>query len=245
MYDKNGKHVATVSEEYIYDHRGEKIASFDGYEKVGKKKQKVYKTEKGKKFTYSKGKLFHEGSTFGFLVKKIRPFPFLTSLIMAVFASSIPVVSINHIYISENFVPTISIYDVNGDWGDYGTVAVFDGLIYPSKAGSYTFFIKNSNKFEIEYSFSLDHFYNGKAISSFPLLYKLKLKYTYLTEDWVNATELVFDSVVINSNVKQEFVLEWYWPFENSSDNNIDTWFGADNGKYFLNINLSAQVYER
>ena len=29
VYDKNGKHVATVSEEHIYDHRGEKIASWE------------------------------------------------------------------------------------------------------------------------------------------------------------------------------------------------------------------------
>ena len=245
VFDKNGELVATVGKEEIYDKHGDKLASFEGYEKVGRKKHAVYKTKSGEKYTFSKGKLSLNGAPLGFAIKAVRAFPLLTAMIAAVFAVSVAVVSINHDYIPEDYTPVITVYDANGSWGNYGTVAVFDDKIYPGTSGVYEFHIKNSNNFEVEYSFSLDHFYDNEELSSFPLLYKLKLGKTYLTDKWANANELVFDSIIINSKKTQEFVLEWFWPFENEVDNNIDTWLGADHGKYVLNINLTAQVYKR
>lgn len=245
VYDKKGNEIGVVDSDYIYNSNGARIAKFDRYEKRGLKKVPIYNSENGE-IVYEKNKLVCGKEVLGFSLKKVKYFPFFTLMLALVFSLCSTIISINHIYISQTFTPTITVGDsVSGSWGSSGTIMVFDNKIYPGKHGTYTFFIKNSNEYEIIYSFSLDHFYNGEEISSFPVLYKLKLGETYLTDVWLNANELHFDDIIINSSVKQAFVLEWYWPFENEEDNNIDTWLGVDNGKYSLELNLTAQLYER
>ena len=240
VYDENGNVIASINKSQIFDKKGNTVAVFEKHIKEKSTKASLYSSNLGD-FVCIKNQVFFNGETFGWISKKTKYFPLFTVFLAISFMLSVFIVSVNHINIPEDFKPTIVVADIGGSWNPQKTVAVFDEKIHPGSSGEYCFTIKNSNEFEIEYAFSLDHFFNGLIIEEFPLLYKLKLKDRYLSDEWLSAKELSFDNIVIHSGQSQIFTLEYYWPF-NSSNDEFDTSIGIAGGVYSIKLNISAQV---
>ena len=243
IYNSRGEHLLTINDVNITNKEGVQIARFQGYRRKGFSKIAVYSSPNGE-YTFSKNKLTHNNQILGWSLQKVRYIPVFVILAAFIFMISTSIVSFNHIQIEEDFKPVVVVSDINGAWNSKDTVVVFDQKIYPGKSGEYKFSIVNTNEYEVNYSFVLNHFYNGIEIKTFPLVYKIKLGNKYLTENWLQAKDLSFDDITVFANESQVFTLVWEWPFENGKDN-IDTRYGIRSGVYSISMTLSAQLNVR
>lgn len=243
IYNAQGQHIVTASENAIIDREGNEIAKFKGYKRKGLRKIKVFEAADGE-YLLDKNKLSKNGKTFGFGVSKVRYVPIFSIISAIAFMFSMSIVSLNHVHVEEDFKPVVHIVDINGVWNAEKVVAMFDNTIYPGKKGSYKFAVVNTNEYEIKYSFSLDHFYDGKQIEVFPLRYKLRIGNKYLCDDWLTAVEMKFYDIILFENESAVFTVEWQWPFESGRDY-FDTQLGIFNGVYNVKLTLQAELFER
>lgn len=234
--DKSGNLIGSFAlKETTYDKHGNEIVKTRYISTDGE-----YEGRNGK--LYRNGKFFgdserrrdpdvHKGSNLGLLL--------LTLLVVCGVVTGIVV---NDTLVNE--VPVVNIKDnISGGWSKETKVKVFDEQIYPGCEGEYEFIINNDSIQKIEYSVDITQYYNGEEVEHFPILYRLKKEYKYLTgNSWVEASELSFDELLLTGGKDQTFVLEWKWPFEGESDLE-DTLLGYNQGEYYIGINVKAEIY--
>lgn len=108
-----------------------------------------------------------------------------------------------------------------------------NGKIAPESSNTYKFVVNNETKYNLKYkiSFTEENQYNIN------LKYKLKKNGSYLVDHYVSYNELNIDNLLLNSNSKDTYLLEWKWV---SSDN--DTEIGIKARNIDVNYNLKIKV---
>lgn len=238
LVDKKGNLIGSFAmKEKVVDKNGEEIIkvkyiSTDGKYEGNDSEEKIYRN--GKLYgDYSKQK-HHKDKIKG----SSRPFIILTILLIVLFIFGSVVYDT-----LENEVPVITITDEVGSWEQQEKVDVFDEKICPGSQGEYKFVIDNESIQKIEYRINIKHFYNNEEVEYFPLVYRLKKEFKYLTGiNWVQASELNFDELLLTGGKDQNFVLEWKWPYEGESDE-LDTLLGYSQGTYYITIDVKAEIY--
>ena len=243
IFDSNGKVVAGINKKNICNKKGNVIAKFLHYEKVGNAKFAIYKSNKGT-FKYSNNRLYFNNKLCGHTIRKRINIPYITTLMIINILLLTSIIVIGKVDIKTELTPVISIMDTNGEWTTHGTVAVLDETIHPNTNGEYCFDIKNENKYQIVLSFAISDLYNGDDITGFPLLFRVKVEDTYFQSEWVASENLLINGLKLNPQEKQSITLEWWWPFE-SGDDNKDTLYGIDNGKYTLVLKVASEACEK
>lgn len=149
-------------------------------------------------------------------------------------------------------------YDEQGNpipWSQNEQINVFsnpdyDGpeLLYPGLKGSYTFFLSNNDDTPISYNIKFDH----TNVDGIPMRYKLKMNNVYVKgtdasgavdSGYVKLEDLCLENIIIESNSKVQFSVEWTW-YE--YDDKVDTEIGRNgvNG-YSMSITITAaQIVE-
>ena len=251
--DKDGKIVGYIDKRGNYvNNKKEVIGYFAMDEKVD---NKVGEEVKKTSFISSKGKyesldskLYENGKLIGFIGGIKNPKTHVGSnlgfvILTVLLASSIVGGTVINDTL-KNEVPQISITDGNiGLWEEETKIKVFDDIIYPGSQGKYEFVVKNDSLQKLEYTVNITQFYNDKECEDFPMVYRLKKEYRYLTGiHWVDASDLKFDNLLLSKDNKQTFVLEWMWPYEGESDEK-DTLLGFDPSEYYISISVNAEIY--
>ncbi len=138
----------------------------------------------------------------------------------------------------------LSVYDERGDYRYQKKINIFSNpdfgmkqIIAPGSSNIYRFFIKNSNKFDIQYSIKMSE-ENEYNIN---IKYRLKQDEEYIIgndDTWVTANELIVEKAELSSKSIVPYVLEWKW-----FDTDYDTEIGKKaTSKYKLSINVVANA---
>ena len=130
--------------------------------------------------------------------------------------------------------------DNNGNWEEQGTVAVFDELIHPGSTGKYDFILTTESTGKLKYSFYIKEKYDGDVEFTSFMRYNLKMNNIYLLKD-VTADELICSEFEFLPYSQQLLTLEWEWPYDSGNDER-DTTFGRDAGKYYLTLYVRAEA---
>lgn len=245
IYDDEGNILGGISNRYICDLNGVKIASFACKEVNGssKKKQSVFTSNDGT-YRFVGNALFLNDVRIG--VTKSGPSKSSVMLLvvtMLLLVITFGIVSI--IEVPNVDTPEIVLNDNDGVIDVERKIGVFDPSIAPNSQGEYYFNINNENGRRMSYSFDVKEYYNGKEVKNFPMRYRIKMNNLYMQNDstWVTSDELSFKNLYIAPISVQEFTLEWLWPFESGNDA-LDTYYGNDNGEYSIVISLKAEFAE-
>lgn len=250
VYDHEGKILCGISNKYICDLNGNKIASFAYKEISGnnKKNQKVYKTSNGA-FKFIGRALFYNDVRVG----ETKATASRSSVLLLLVTCLLLLVTFGIVALIET--PNVGRPIIVLKEGDGSVItlekkiAVFDDSIAPGSSGEYYFDIQNTNGREMAYSFTVVELYNNKEYNEFPMTYRIKMNNMHFTDtennpyDWVQSDELHFYDLRIASVSTAQFTLEWYWPYESGNDS-LDTYFGNDNGEYSIVIKVTAQFTE-
>ena len=130
--------------------------------------------------------------------------------------------------------------DSNVRWSDETDIKIFTDSLYniggkiaPESSNAYKFVVNNDTRYNLKYkiSFTEENQYNIN------LKYKLKKNGSYLVDHYVSYNELNIDNLLLNSNSKDTYLLEWKWV---SSDN--DTEIGIKARNIDVNYNLKIKV---
>jgi len=108
-----------------------------------------------------------------------------------------------------------------------------NGIIAPESSSTYQFVVKNGTEYNLKYNvtFIEDNPYNVN------MKYKLKRNDTYIIDEYVSASELTAENIILPISNNDTFYLEWKWV---SSSN--DTEIGKiDNANYGLKIEVKAE----
>ena len=133
--------------------------------------------------------------------------------------------------------------DSNVRWSDETDIKIFtdslyniDGKIAPESSNTYKFVVNNETKYNLKYkiSFTEENQYNIN------LKYKLKKNGSYLVDHYVSYNELNIDNLLLNSNSKDTYLLEWKWV---SSENDTEIGIKARNigVNYKMKIKVEAE----
>ena len=133
----------------------------------------------------------------------------------------------------------IIVKDSNVVWNKTTEINIFqtskskvENTIAPESSGIYEFVVKNGTNSRIEYNLSFIET-NTQNIN---IKYKLRRNNTYIIDNYVSASELNLNSIIINKNSEDKYYLEWKWI---SSDN--DTEIGEKSAIYKLKMEVEAE----
>lgn len=255
LCDMSGKILGSVSRGGIFDLYGKRIAAFKSgtYRRVGARRIRVTDYESAGRVFRLEGDFFYlvgkDGSDtlLGRLVCRRRnPFKiFLLGVMAVILALSIIILAPIGLPNNELIKPIVDIKDNNGAWTAQENVAMFDETIKPGSSGEYAFIISNGHDIELDYSFYVEPRYVGSSadmrVARFPIKFRMYMNNIPIIDDWRNVDGLRFDNAFILPNTKQQFVIEWSWPFEGGADVN-DTLIGEGGGSIFLVLHLSAEA---
>ncbi len=238
-----GEYVCDVNDACICDINGQQIATFSHNEEIFENDEKLvistYESRYGI-FTVKGNYLYLNDKFLGHMRDKKRRLPFIILGILGVLLT-VAIILIALIDLPYDEVPVIDVKDKNGAWKAQGTVAVLDEIIYPDSKGEYEFIIRNPNDVQLLYEFSIAEYYNGEAAESFPLEYRVRVNnYLIGSEEWLPASELHFENLRFVEDSSHVVTLEWRWRFESGNDE-LDTCFGKDGGRYTLELSLTAE----
>ncbi len=133
------------------------------------------------------------------------------------------------------------------EWGAEGEIGVFPDIVKPGDKGTFFFTVDNQNMVRLVYDFYITQDYTHNiGDKKFPFRYRLRMNNVYVvgneTENgWLLPEDLSLTGVDLLQG-KQQFALEWIWPFDADSD--LDTLIGNQAGKITLNLHLTATVRE-
>ena len=243
MTDAEGKALGTLSKKHICDLNGSEIATYERTEKSktpdGKTQKSIfYKSGMGE-MKLTDGLVFLNGTPVGKVPARDRnPLQIIILAIASLFLLS-AVVLVALIDLPYVDIPKIEVKDSKGTWEAQGTIAVLDSSIAPGSSGEYKFILENPQNANIIYDFKIKEIYNGQEVTDFPMEFRMKMNNVLLSEDWVSAEQLTFTDLELVRDAKVTFTLEWRWSFE-GANNEIDTYFGKDNGEYSLEFIMTA-----
>lgn len=234
--DKSGNLIGSFAlKETTYDKYGNEIVKtkyISTHGEIEGRNGKIYKNGKfiGDSNRKPKSENVHRGTNWGLLV--------LTLLVVCGVALGVVV---NDTLVNE--VPVITLKDNDvGTWTEETKIKVFDDKIHPGSEGEYEFILNNDSIQKIEYSLDVKQYYNDEEVEDFPIVYRLKKEFKYLTgREWVKVEELNFEELLLTGKKDQTFVLEWKWPFEGESDL-TDTLLGYNQGEYYISIDIKAEI---
>ena len=244
------KYLCFVSSSKICDLNGRVIANFSHTEKKyvqssGKDPVRreyhvrVYHSDFGD-FRVRGNYFYHKYDYLGKMPARKLPFIFLL-LFFILIALSIGTAIINLPHVESPSTPVIDIVDDNGNWNTQETIAVFGEKIKPGSGGAYEFKICNQNDTKFIYDFSIKEYYNEEPVNSFPLEYRVHINNEVVGDGgWLSASELKFEDFISEEQSVCIVTLEWRWPFEGANDDE-DTYFGNDGGRYTLELFLTAE----
>lgn len=250
--DKKGNLVGYIDKRGNFvDKSGNLIGSFalkeTTYDKHGNEVVKTRYISSDGDYEGRNGKLYRNGKFFGDSNRRVREEPTgsgrgLLILTLLVVCGVVIGVVVNDTLVNE--VPIVNIKDnISGGWSEETKIKVFDEKICPGSEGEYEFIINNDSIQKIEYSVNITQYFNNEEVDDFPIVYRLKKEYKYLTgNNWVEADELQFEDLLLTGGKNQTFVLEWKWPFEGESDLK-DTLLGYNQGEYYIGIDVKAEIY--
>lgn len=135
-----------------------------------------------------------------------------------------------------------------GEWGAEGQIGVFPATIKPGDKGVFYFTVENANMVRLKYDFNITQDYSHNIGNKhFPFRYRLLMNNLYVVgnagdDGWLPPEKLHFERPSTLLQGKQQFALEWIWPFD--VDDNLDTLLGNQAGTLSLNLHLTATVME-
>ena len=139
----------------------------------------------------------------------------------------------------ENFY----VDDSDVRWSDETDLNIFtdsmygkNGKVAPESSNTYKFVVNNNTRYNLKYkiSFTEENQYNIN------LKYKLKKNGSYIVDHYVSYNEISKSDLLLNSNSKDTYLLEWKWV---SNDNDTDIGINAreNDVKYKLKIKVEAE----
>lgn len=242
-----GESLCGVSSKNLCDLNGKVFADFSHEQKVesdGKKiAVRVYRSWQYGDFTVKENSLWLGEELLGSMpAKKKRTSLILLGATCILLALTIALIALIDLPQSVTTAPVIDVKDDNGSWSAQGTIAVLDDKIMPGSDGEYEFIIRNPHDIRLSYSFTIGERYNDGPVENFPLEYRVRVNNALIgSEQWLSATELHFENLLLMAESDYLVSLEWRWPFE-GADNAVDTDFGTDAGEYSLEFVLTAEA---
>lgn len=128
------------------------------------------------------------------------------------------------------------------DWKQSDKLKIFDnsslkkGVIAPETNGIYKFIVQNESSENIKYNMS----FIEENTENINMKFRLKIDNIYILgneDNWVDISKMNLEDILITSNSKTMYTLEWYWK---STEN--DTNINEDGANYSLNINFTPYV---
>ncbi|MBP5204158.1 Ig domain-containing protein [bacterium] len=113
------------------------------------------------------------------------------------------------------------------------TEHTMDGKIAPESSGEYKFTVSNSTDYKLKYSISFIETNNYNI----NMKYRLKKNNTYIVSNYVSASDLNVDNVLLPIGENDVYTLEWKW-ISSSNDTSIGQSLSAD---YGLKIEVNAE----
>lgn len=244
VYDDEGKVLCGINSKSICDLNGKVIAEFTCYEKGNNNnRQSKYESKFGVFRFVGRALYLNDnriGSIKGGPSKSSVALLVITCILLSLVFGIVAIIDTPN----DNY-PVIALEDKDGVITATKKIGVFDPSIAPGSKGEYRFDINNQNGRNLTYSYEITEYYNGEVINNFPVRYRMKMNNIHILSDkqWVTSDKLTFTDLVIADRSTQEFTLEWYWPFESGNDT-LDTYFGTDNGEYYIVVSITAQFSE-
>lgn len=111
-----------------------------------------------------------------------------------------------------------------------------NGKIAPESSNTYKFVVNNNTKYNLKYKIS----FTEENQHNINIKYKLKKNGSYIVDHYVSYNEISKSDLLLNSNSKDTYLLEWKWI---SSDNDTDIGINAreNDVKYKLKIKVEAE----
>ena len=241
----SSERIARVSNRYIYDSNGKKVATYSSktteVDKQTGKKVKVYSynTSNGS-YRLVGNKIFLNGNLIG-LTKAKQGLKVTISIAVSVLLLLI-CLFLGLSYFNQRPVTVrLGVGDSNGEWDSKTKIAVFDPSVQPGSSGEYEFYVVNESDITLTYTFTIQEMFNNINVYNFPMQYRVLLDDEEVI-NWTSGVELKVTDLVVEPSKRHEFTLEWRWLFESGNDQ-VDTYFGQDGGQYSIYLNLSAEQY--
>lgn len=246
IFDKDNNVIGGISSKGICDLNGKVIATASGIEENvsgdnKKVKTRIYESEMGE-FRSCKGELSLNGEAIGGVNNAwVIPTAIVSAVVIAVGISCVTL-ALTRPWVPASENPIISISDEGGEWSE--RLDMLPDQIYPGSEGEREFVIDNPHDDIMVYTFDVSELYNGEPVSDFPIQFRMKRGGEPLTEHWFDSTELGQFTFSVPPHTTYKCGIEWRWQFESGNDDR-DTFYGVENGKYSLDIVVrsSATVY--
>lgn len=148
--------------------------------------------------------------------------------------------------VSANITKQLDVIKITSnsvDWKESDKLQIFNDTslnnnrIAPNSNGTYKFIVQNETSENIRYNLSFIE-ENEKNIN---MKFRLKIDNIYVIgneNEWIDISEMKVEDVLITSNSKTMYTLEWYW--QNGEN---DTYIGkSEHTEYSLNVNFTPYV---
>lgn len=139
----------------------------------------------------------------------------------------------------ENFY----VDDSDVKWSDETDLNIFtdsmygkNGKVAPESSNTYKFVVNNNTRYNLKYKIS----FTEENQHNINIKYKLKKNGSYIVDHYVSYNEINKSDLLLNSNSKDTYLLEWKWV---SNDNDTDIGINAreNDVKYKLKIKVEAE----
>ncbi len=137
----------------------------------------------------------------------------------------------------------LTVYDDETRWSTSTNINLFgsNAIIAPGDFGQYSFTIKNSSDYNVEYVMNIQEQTMMDNGGNLPLLYRLRDEGTYYgSGDYVDVNTLEKYIVTLPKKSSNKYILEWYWPFEGDDEYDIQL-ATAKNLTHIIRITIHAK----
>lgn len=237
--------LSRITHKHVYDKNGEKVASFDSWEKgknpeTGKvSKIYTYKSKDGKTIQLSGNNIFVNGKNVGTIKQKNRKKELFIKIAIIVLL----MISMVFLVVQAYTFPAtheLDVKDNNGVWSGETKINMLGSSIKPGSEGKYEFYVENKGTAEVTCTFTMGQDYNYKPIDVFPVSYRLKDDEGYLDDGWHYALDVRIENIILESKEKIKLTIEWQWAYEGGHDE-LDTYFGNQGGLYSIHLYLTSE----
>lgn len=148
--------------------------------------------------------------------------------------------------VSANITKQLDVIKITSnsvDWKESDKLQIFNDTslnnnrIAPNSNGTYKFIVQNETSENIRYNIS----FLEENENNINMKFRLKIDNIYVAgneNEWINASNMNLEDVLITSNSKTMYTIEWYWK-ENKNDTEIGN---KSNANYSLNVGFTPYV---